>query len=65
MEKSKYLEPKFALTLFPLMKFTMAKYKNTLNSGTASMFSYSNKGGTKTYSFNDELSISSLLSNET
>ena len=28
MEKGKYLDPKFALTLFPLMKFLMSKYKH-------------------------------------
>ena len=66
MEKTKYLEPKFALSLFPLFKFLVGKYKNSIISDPASIYSYSMKGGTNNnYSINDEVSISSLLSNET
>jgi hypothetical protein len=46
MEKTKYLEPKFAITLFPLLKFLMIKFKNGMNSDPGSIYSYSLKGGT-------------------
>ena len=42
MEKGKYLEPKYAMTLFPLMKFLFEKYAKNTSSGSQSIFSYSN-----------------------
>jgi hypothetical protein len=42
MEKNKHLEPKFSMTLYPLLKFLKAKYINEFkedDDGKSSIFS--------------------------
>ena len=70
MEKQKYLEPKFAISLYPLIKFLKNKYGLHSNSTTTiSFYSQSQRGGVihpnKDFSLSDDLSMSSFMSTET
>jgi hypothetical protein len=65
MEKQKYLDPKFALSLYPLMKFLKLKYGFAGSSAGNSLRSMSQIGGTLThYTLNEELSMCSFRSTD-
>lgn len=62
-EKSKYLDPKFGPSMYPLMKYLMSKHGGSKNPSIMSMNMSQTSTGNNGFPFNDSQSMSSFYSN--